>query len=279
MAVMTTLFLKLFCLDLYFSTILSGIQINQTLKLPNFQIFLVFNSSAVNYNEFLEVTGYHMSTVFENETPKDVSFENLSLTFSSNSILQNLTESNEIIFDFAGDAHFTSNNIINETLVEELMEFSFDEDNIIEYMELLRNSDILVTDLHAKMSNESTNIGGFMSPNAIEVTSEHVLFFISIAICVIILMLFSTALIFQERIVDYFGSDLYSLSDSETERPVSVVKYENRKRCFLQRYCLLFQKIEKEDDMSAISIDICDTRVRDVSTISIGSETKDEENL
>lgn len=254
----------------------------QTLQIPQFAIHAFFNSSYVDSITILEVTGLHMATVFQNESPEEVLFENLSLVFSTKRHLRRNMKEEGSIFYFDGDFSFRCDDIVDDALVEELTVFSFQDYNLRDYVELLRRSMVEVTDLHTILSNKTAENLTSTFPITHEEASESILFIISISVCVMILLFFSSVLIYQKQIITHCISDLYSWPDSESERPVSVIKCGNHYQHFWQRFLFKIRHVEKieNDDMSAISIDssLCSTfkaRAEGITTIVLESENQD----
>lgn len=254
------------------------------------------NSTAIDKNIFLFVTGHHMTDIFRTETPKEISFELLSLSYAQSRNLQKNIGAHETILYFNGDASFTSDKEVEIDFVKNLTKFSFVGNNLDSYMNLLQTSGVQLVDLFASITeenqikNEDNNIITMISKNSESTNSGQTGMIISVSVCGTIIVFLSSIILYRSR--KKWSNKPSDASHSNPDIPMKVIKYpkrnENEASWKSKFYGFNKPNTMELDEVSAISMDSSFT-----STVSAGawgtaniplgntedSEVSDEEEL
>lgn len=151
----------------------------RTFKIPSFSVYMLVDSVDIDERVMLNVTTAHMNHVFENAASNDHRFVDLDLSITENDNFRRRRslQAKNAVFYMRGEARFSPDSKIDESMVEMITVSSFVGGNLETYIDALNGSGLNVTNLFASLtdnvsSSDDTDDSETNSTNVVQIQSD-----------------------------------------------------------------------------------------------------------
>ena len=230
------------------------------------------NSTTMENDTILAATGHHMTNVFQNETPQEIDFENLSLYFSNRRLLGKNVEMQKSVYVFDGDVVFTSGFArVDDSIVKEITQNSFRGDYLDQYTNILRASGLNVMNISASFYDTiNAKPAGSTEP------SDHIRLIASLSICGAFIAFFSAIIAYHSR--NSCGNNIDPSPVAMNKRPVKYVDCRKGKETLNTSWRNLLTRTQPNLNKQRSEMDMNTMEMDDVSAISVDSVLRSSVN-